>query len=828
VRSVKYLVGALLASILVVPSAYAQAPPGTGADLSVKLTAPAVTPLVGQVFDLVFTVRNDGPETATQTYFSNYLSQELELKSVTPDSCTADQPVPADAKPRSQPATAASGGSASPGSGKAMAYPAGGGINCALGDMASGATATITMTLERVGARETYNSGWIGSNVDDPDYENNYTELFIDADKTKPSDIGVTLSANSKSPEVGGTFALRSTVTNNGPSIADSVTFVDSIYDGLDIVDVVAGRAGDKCEIKVYPGYTEPGTEGPSYGGYSEVICDLAPIQSGASAAVTMNVTRTTAWAVYNSAWVVSSNYDENYENDYAYIEIPADPSVTSDLSLKMHGPETTPLVGDTFDLTITVANEGPSTAGDVWVSDYLPPSLEFVSTTPADRCTFNDWGPYPLATGPETAAPAKQGDSYYPMWGNGLFCDIGSLPAGEKTTFSITVKRVTAWESWNSSWVSSSNYDPNYENNYSDMVIEPDKSHPADLSLTMTAPEKPDVGADFDFVLTATNNGPSAADGVVVSDYVPYGTEFKAVTSSDGTDACEFKDYPEWDTPMAKEGGASLRPSFYGFQEVVCDLGTMAPGESSTITITVTRTTEYEIWNSAWILGSNYDENFENDYASALVAGEPYPGACMDDGTVDGTKGSDEIVVGDCEVKTGAGADSIGVVPSSAGRSSKVTAGKGRDIISIDVALGATAQRFIDVDAGGGADTINITVAPGAGGATIVVNGADGNDHVNVSAPAGAAGLRILIKGGAGNDFFGPMGAPSGLGVPGLIMRGGAGSDLLQGGEGDDKLSGGPGGDRLYGGPGDDVMHGGHGADVCRGGPGHNTRKAC
>jgi uncharacterized repeat protein (TIGR01451 family) len=837
VRSVRYLVGALLASVLLAPSAAAQAEPGPGADLSVTVDDPAVTPLVGETFNLVFAVGNNGPGTAFETYFSNYLSGEIELKSITSsdpsDTCGVDQPVPAEAYPKSasdssggSTGTAPSGGAPSSGSGKSGAYY-GGGVNCALGDLASGEAATITMTVTRVGARETYNSGWIGSNVDDPDYNNNYTETYLDADRSRPSDVGVALSSSSKSPEVGGPFALEATVTNYGPSVADSVTFVDSFFDGMDLVDVVAGRAGDSCEVTNYPGYDDPMTEGPSYGGYSEVVCDFAPIESGASATVTMNVTRSSAWEIYNSAWVISSNYDENYENDYAYVQIPADPSVTSDLSLKMRGPDTTPLAGDTFDLNVTIANDGPSAAGDVWVSDYLPPSLEFVSTTPADRCTFNDSGPYPLAGGPEKAAPDKGGDSYYPMWGNGLFCDLGSLGAGESTSFTITVTRVNAWETWNSSWVSSSNYDPNYENNYSDMMIEADKSHPADLSLTMTAPEKPEVGSDFDFVLTATNNGPSDATGVVVSDYVPYGTEFKAVTSSDSTDVCEFSDYPppyETDTPS----GGSLRPTFYGFQEVMCDLGTLAPGETGTVNITVTRTIEYEIWNSAWILGANYDENYENDYASVLVAGEPWPGACTDDGEVNGTKGSDEIVVGDCEVKTGAGADSIGMVPGSAGRSSKVSAGKGRDNIAIDLALGSTANRFVEVNGGAGNDTITITVAPGAGSATIVVDGAGGNDSVKVNAPAGATGLRILIKGGKGNDTVGPLGEVGGPGVVGLRLVGGAGSDLLQGAEGDDVLVGGAGRDRLFGGAGDDEMHGGRGADVCRGGPGRNTRVTC
>jgi uncharacterized repeat protein (TIGR01451 family) len=836
---VRFVLATLLASVLLVPSAGAQTGPGAGADLSLSLVKPATTPLVGDVFDLVTTVRNDGPETAPEAFFSNYLPQELELKSITSsdpaDSCGVDQPFPeayASRDQASRPDGSTSSGSAP--AGKGMAYSGGGAAACSLGDMALGDQAVITMTVKRIGARESYNSGWVGSNVDDPDYNDNYTELYLEADKSHPADIGVLLTTSSKSPDVGGAFAIKAEVTNNGPSTADSVTLVDSIFDGMDLGEVTAERAGDTCEINEYPGYQDPGTEGPAYGGYSEVVCSLAPLARNATATFTINVTRTTAWEIYNNAWAISSNYDENYENDYGFVQIPADPSVTSDLSLKMSGPDTTPLVGDTFDLNVTLSNDGPSQAGDVWVSDYLPPSLEFVSTTPADRCTYNDSGPYPLAGGPASDAAVKGGESYYPGWGNGLYCDIGALPAGESTTFSVTVTRVNAWETWNSSWVSSSNYDPNYENNYSDMMIEADKSHPADLGVKMTAPENPEVGSDFDFVIEATNNGPSDANNVVVSDYIPYGTEFRAVTSSDSNDVCQYTDYPTYEGDssgggVAKPAEENLRPSFYGFQQLDCELGTLAAGETATINITVNRTIEYEIWNSAWIMGANYDENFDNDYASVLVGGEPYPGACSDEGEVDGTKGSDDIVVGDCDIKTGGGADSIGVVPSSeGGRSSNVFAGKGRDNISVDVALGATSQRFIQVNGGDGDDTITITVAPGAGAATIVVNGDAGNDAVMVNAPAGASGLRILIKGGSGNDSVGPTGTSNGQGVTGLSLRGGGGKDILQGGDGDDLLTGGSGLDRLFGGLGDDEMRGGRGPDVCRGGPGRNAYKTC
>ena len=485
----RYLVGALAAVVLIAPVASAQTDPGPAADLSLTLQGPAATPLVGQTFEVVFTVTNEGPSTASQAVFYDYLSPELEMKTIASsdpsDTCGTEEPSYPEAQ--APPAEADSDGKAA-GGGTVGSRGGGGGFNCQLGDMAAGETATITVVIERVGAREVYNSGWVGSNNEDVDYNDNYAELFLDADKSNPADVGVTLATSEKTPEIGGTFSFIAEVTNNGPSVADSVTLVDSFYEGVDFGSATPSRAGDVCEVIEYPGYSEPGSPEPAYGGYTEVECRLAPLEPGASATFDFAVTRSSAWEIYNSAWVMTSTYDENYENDYAFASVPADPSVTSDLWLKMAGPATTPLVGDTFDITITVGNDGPSAAGDVWVSDYLPGSLEFVSATPADRCSFNEAGPYPMAKGPETDAPKQSGDAYYPIWGNGLFCDIGAVGAGETSTVTVTVTRVSAWEAWNSSWVSSSNFDPNYENNYSDSVIEADKSNPVDLSLQMTA----------------------------------------------------------------------------------------------------------------------------------------------------------------------------------------------------------------------------------------------------------------------------------------------------------------------------------------------------
>lgn len=821
------VIGIALAALLVAPAAVAQPeqpPPGPEADLSLAMQAPPTTPLVGTSFQLVFTLANNGPENATDAVFSQYVPPELELVSATSsdpdDDCTpGDTGEPTTTAPPESASSPTGSGSASSDSGIPSPGYYRDAVNCALGTMAVGESSVITVELRRVGARETYSSAWVGSALNDSNYENNYADLAFKADTANPADVGVTIDSP-RSPAVGADFDYTLNVTNAGPSTAGSVTLTNPTGYGLSFVSVTPSRPGDECRIN---DYSEPGVAAPEYGGYSEIFCKLGAIEPGQAVSVSVTVNRASAYEIWNSASVQTTNYDENYDNDYASAVIPADPSVTSDLGVDMSAPAETPLVGTEFDLVINVTNNGPAASGDAWLSNYLPPGLEFVSASPADTCSFNDYGPYPMADSPTSAPSRESGDAYYPIAPGGVFCSIGSIASGDTSRVTITVTRTSAREIWNSAWVSSSNHDPDYENNYSDLLLGPDRTNPADVAVTVSAPRRPDVGADFPFTIAVTNNGPSAANDVVVTDYLPYEIEFGSVTSSDASDSCSFSD-GDFGEPRP------LSPSYYGAREVTCNLGTLASGESATVTIEVTRTSEYEIWNSAWATTSNFDENFENDYGSVLVEGEPYPGACPASGDgVKGTDGADEIVIGECYAETSRGADQVSVVPPSAGDST-VRSGRGADSVSVDLTIGSDTRRLIDVASGRGNDYIRITVSPGASNATIQVNAGAGNDTIEVDAPAGVKLLRIVVVGGDGKDSIVWISDTSepGEGFAGLRFRGGDGTDLLQGGFGDDRLKGGAGGDRLFGSLGDDVLRGGTGYDVCRGGPGDNVSIAC
>jgi extracellular elastinolytic metalloproteinase len=106
--------------------------------------------------------------------------------------------------------------------------------------------------------------------------------------------------------------------------------------------------------------------------------------------------------------------------------------------------------------------------------------------------------------------------------------------------------------------------------------VFGPSAAPQADLSVQKDDSQDPaQRGQEFDYIITVTNAGPDAAQGVTVTDTLPKGAGFSKVTTTKGT--CTAK--------PAK-------------RLVTCRLGTLAKNEVVTITITVKATDQGTIKN--------------------------------------------------------------------------------------------------------------------------------------------------------------------------------------------------------------------------------------
>lgn len=682
--------GVTLVSVLVATGAgpvSAQEAAFGGDDLSLSMKGPASTPLRGESFVVAIRVSNLGGDAADDVSVSTYVPEGLALQGTT----ISD--------PSMTCATSEYGT-----------------FDCQMPVLGPGSSVDFELSLTRTMARENWMDSWVGTSSGDVTPDDNYRSIEIAPDRSQSADVALSMSAPEGS-EVGETFAYSIVVTNKGPETATDVTFNQSLSELVDFVSATSDDPTDECLPH------EETYKGDSYV-YREVRCAVGSLESGSSAHITVSVTRNDPHGLWSSGWVGSSSYDANYENDYADASIGGHPSVSSDLVLSIARTEDLPVVGEDFDLTLTLGNDGPAAAPDTAIWTWLPQELALRSLAPGDgtdTCEIDDY--------------------------RGINCTVGTLAAREVATVTISVTRVMARETYFGASAYTSNSDPIWENNYAEDFIEADRSVMADVAVALAPPPSAEVGSDLTYEATVTNNGPMSAGGVTLVDGLPEGVEFVSAGSSDVSDTCVLYE-EDYGTPEAgAEGEPTSDSAPYRYSEVRCDLGTMVAGEQATITIKVTRMSEYELWNSVWIGSSTYDENYGNDYGSVSTSGKRY------DECFERPVSSDEDVVVDCAYAGGTKDDSLDYEVTSGADDPVVRLGRGNDSIRLEVPTSSLKHRTITVRGGRGSDSISVFLAPGAGNVTLVLRGGRGRDSISVEAPRLGDNVVFKMRGGLNSD---------------------------------------------------------------------------
>ena len=596
-----------------------------------------------------------------------------------------------------------------------------GDLVCSLPTLAAGKSASVTLTLTRTMARESWIDAWVASAEAESDPDNNYGGLYLEADRSYPADVAVDMSFPAQ-PEPNETFDYVSKITNRGPYKARSVAFTQSLSELVEFISVTSSDPSDECTL-FEETYDSEGLEGGPYT-YSEVRCKLGDMEFATQKTVTVTVRRIDPHELWSSAWVESASFDGNYENDYVDASTAGHPSVTSDLAVTMEGPSTTPLVGDEFVYSISVTNGGPAPAPDAVLNTWLPEQLALRSITGGranDKCEQDQYG--------------------------GINCTLAPLASGETATFELAVTRVRAREFWMSASAWSSNYDPTFENSYVEDEVAADTRNPADVGVTLNGPTDPAVGSNFDYSIAVTNNGPNPATMVNLVSAVPEGTDYVSVTSSDPSDACLLHE-----ETYEGEGEKMADGSFaeYTYREVRCELGTMAPDETATLTLTVTRTSEYEVWNNVWVSTAAYDANYDNDYDDLGSSGKRFRGC----GEVPAPDDGDIMVVCEADAANGYGGGTKSGSDGSVDNKRIILAGAGDDNMTVRVTSYSKRHRRVVVAGGKGDDVITVLIAPGAGNVTVRVRGGAGNDQLKVIAPRPGKRLKVRQFGGAGRDL--------------------------------------------------------------------------
>ena len=250
--------------------------------------------------------------------------------------------------------------------------------------------------------------------------------------------------------------------------------------------------------------------------------------------------------------------------------------AIAADLSITKSVSPDPVTVGNDITYTITVTNNGPDAAADVVVTDTLPSGVIFVSSSPSQG----------VCAGTNTVT-----------------CSLGTMLTGASEAIEIVVKTAATGQLANIASVSSNLPEPDVTNNSATATttVDPLPNIEADLALIMTdSPDPVTVGDNLTYTISITNNGPDAANDVLLTDVLPGNVIF--VSSSTSMGSCS------------------------GTSTVTCNIGTIASGSNATVTLVIAPITATVLNNTVSVTGSVADPNPDNNNAatSTIVNAAP------------------------------------------------------------------------------------------------------------------------------------------------------------------------------------------------------------
>jgi uncharacterized repeat protein (TIGR01451 family) len=398
-----------------------------------------------------------------------------------------------------------------------------------------------------------------------------------DTDSITPqADLSITKTDGVTEVTAGTAVTYTLLVRNNGPSAVTGATVSDplSAKHGSASWTCVAS-AGGSCAAS-------SGT------GAVNTTVNLLP-NATATFTITTSVLPNATGSLVNTATVTSPggvpdpSTGNNSATDTDTI------TATGDLSITKTNNATMLVPGSQTTYTIVASNAGPSAITGASVVDNIPANLTNATWT----C---------LATAGSSCAVNN---------GSGNINTTVNLLNGGSATFTVTatVSNSATGTLTNTATITPppTATDPNPGNN---SASDSDPLQPtADLSIIKTATPNPvRASENLTFTIKVTNNGPSSATGVTVTDALVDGLTLVSATSTVG--------------------------SCSGTKAITCAIGTLdavAPNNVATITIVATVAGNYPpgpLANTAVVSSSTVDPNTSNNSSTTTVTVTPPPGA--------------------------------------------------------------------------------------------------------------------------------------------------------------------------------------------------------
>jgi uncharacterized repeat protein (TIGR01451 family) len=418
-------------------------------------------------------------------------------------------------------------------------------VTCLLGDLAAGGTARVTVRLRPNAVGSFDNTAVVAANEIDPDLSDNLSMANIEVKLA--ADLAIGMTANAPTVPVGGQFTYSILVTNLGPNAADNIFLTDVLPPGLTLV-------------------TNSISQGSLSFASGAVAAQLGSLDVGAVATLDLVVASTEIGQMTNSVSVDADETDLNRANNTAAVV--TDVRYDAELTLTATNSPAEVLVGNTVTWHLVVTNAGPHDASAVTISTTLPAGVQLAGVSPDATITTNDNG--------------------------ALLMGLGSLPAG--ATITVTVSGLTTLPGvmTNTFTVSSDELDSAPADNTASTITLVDAA--ADLAVSAQWPDAPVViGHAFTLSLLVTNQGPSAASDVIVTNALPAALTLVSAQPSQGTN---------W----LQDG------------VLICDLGPLAASNAATVVLALLPVQVGPFTNTAIVTAPEADPDGTNNLAVSTV----------------------------------------------------------------------------------------------------------------------------------------------------------------------------------------------------------------
>ena len=317
------------------------------------------------------------------------------------------------------------------------------------------------------------------------------------------ADLGVLVNATSTSAgklaeddtlgvTAGDTLDVSVQVDNNGPDTAEGITITLRI-DADGNVLVIDTETVDQCEGRGTPNFPDG----------ESVRWDIDQLGDGESVDCKIKIFTVERGEGTINGTVTATTPDPDLSNNTNGLFTTVAEQKMADLAVDKSVEPDTVLVGERLTYTVSILNRGPDDATNVRIRDIVfSDSLEFIQASAPAGCTVTQ--------------------------NNGqLDCTLGSLAAGQTTSFAYQVLTKLAGKVSNLVDATSDQNDPDVENNIKTAVAY--VSGGADLSVEKTvSSDTVGLGATLFYTVTVTNNGPETAflietDDLVFSDSLDY-----------------------------------------------------------------------------------------------------------------------------------------------------------------------------------------------------------------------------------------------------------------------------------------------------------------